>query len=312
MTPGPTTVCVTGVLAMASGLVALLTSALSGQTRRPALWAIGAGVALALAAAVAWLASAENWAVSSAAGLSAAWFALAAMRSGGLEWAARLAAHPAGQAAMLLAAGLALVGWGLAGLDAVGNADEQLGPELARPEFGPPSGQAVTDAGMPVALFSPSESAEEQPPLAEGLFLQRQGLARFVIQSAPAGPGYNCHGWVFAGGRFWVADSAVPGILHDNGYRTVSRPRPGDLAVFTDHGATVTHSAVVRGWATNGAVLLESKWGVRGRYVHTAERHVYAGDKLTYYRTARGSHLLSGLPAPGSGMARATGTDLRR
>jgi hypothetical protein len=124
-------------------------------------------------------------------------------------------------------------------------------------------------------------------------------MDRCVIQTGPVDQGYNCHGWVFTGGRFWVRGTAVPDILRDNGYRPVARPRTGDLAVFTDHGSQVTHSALVRGRGTKGAVLLESKWGSLARYVHTARKHAYASDKLTYYRTDRGSHLLSALPVHG-------------
>jgi hypothetical protein len=103
---------------------------------------------------------------------------------------------------------------------------------------------------------------------------------------------------VFAGGKFWVRGIAVPDILKDNGYYAVANPRLGDIAIFRDDKDVVAHTALVRGRGTKEAVLLESKWGKLGRYIHTADKHLYMGYKIQYYRTGRGSHTLSGLPDP--------------
>jgi hypothetical protein len=216
---------------------------------------------------------------------------------------------------LLILVGLGLIGWGLAGLDGrlqddTLDSDAQLDLMSGQPEFGPASGHAATDAGRPIPLFRPDTfTAEGQAPFPEARYLRRRGLGLCVIPAGPVDPGYNCHGWLFAGGKFWIHGSAVPDILRDNGYQAVARPRLGDLAVFTDAGGRVTHSALVRGRGTKGA-LLESKWGKLGRYIHTAEKHIYAGDTLTFYRTARGSHLLSGLPV--SDVARASTPHVNR
>src|SRR5262249_26831322 len=113
------------------------------------------------------------------------------------------------------------------------------------------------------------------------------------IQTAPADPAYNCHGWVFTGGRCWVRGGAVESILADNAYQVTTQPKEGDLAVFRSSAGEVTHTGLVRGNAA-GSVLIESKWGQMGRYVHTARDHPYRTDGLTYYHTPRGTHLLLG------------------
>jgi hypothetical protein len=226
------------------------------------------------------------------------------MRSGALEWVAKVAAQPSWQAVALLVVGLGLAGYGIYALDS--NLDQDLLDSDMRMEamvgsvnLGPTSEQAPTDKGRLIPLFHPDQStAEVMASFPEEEFLHRRKMDQHLIQTGPMDPGYNCHGWVFAGGKFWVRGVAVPDILKDNGYYNVSHPRAGDLAIFRDAKGTVAHTALVRGHGTLGAVLLESKWGTLGRYIHTADRHLYAGHQVQYYRTERGSHVLSGLPDP--------------
>ena len=45
-----------------------------------------------------------------------------------------------------------------------------------------------------------------------------------------------------------------------------------------------------------GKILIESKWGRLGRFIHTNEQHCYLSTTPTYYHTRRGGHLLRGLP----------------
>src|SRR5262249_59637069 len=93
--------------------------------------------------------------------------------------------------------------------------------------------------------------------------------------------------------------SQVPQILADNGYRPVTTPRAGDLVVFRDGQGEVVHSGVVCGASEDGTVLIESKWGRLGRFVHTASQHCYPETKVTYYHTPRGGHLLRGVSGTG-------------
>ena len=85
----------------------------------------------------------------------------------------------------------------------------------------------------------------------------------------------------------------VERIRQENGYRVVKEAAVGDLAVYRDDRGVVRHTAVVWGVA-EGRVLLESKWGQAGRFVHTPELHPYSDDRCTYYRTGRGTHRLRG------------------
>jgi len=95
-----------------------------------------------------------------------------------------------------------------------------------------------------------------------------------------------------------VRGAAVESILADNAYQITTEPCEGDLAVFHDSFGKVTHTGLVRGHSS-GTVLIESKWGQMGRFVHTARDHPYGADALTYYHTPRGTHLLLGpLEAP--------------
>lgn len=299
MTPGPITICVAGVLAVVNGLAALLVSTWAGKTSRPALWALAGGLALALADVGAWLAGGEEWLLLSVGALSGAWLVFAAMRSGALEWAARQAAQPRGQAVLLLVVGIGLSIWGLCALDNNLNnelldTETQLEMMVAAIELRPASQEAQTDAGRPVPLFLP-DAGDDTASFSEESYMRRRHLDQHIIQTGPVDLGYNCHGWVFAGGKFWVRGASVPKILEDNGYKAVSRPRPGDVAIFVDKKGEVMHTALVRGRGASGAILLESKWGKLGRYIHTADRHLYSGHTITYYHTARGSHLLHGL-----------------
>jgi hypothetical protein len=54
---------------------------------------------------------------------------------------------------------------------------------------------------------------------------------------------------------------------------------------------------VVRGIDEEGLVLIESKWGRYGRFIHTADQNPYTSYSLSWYHTSRGGHLLRGLPA---------------
>lgn len=148
-----------------------------------------------------------------------------------------------------------------------------------------------TDAGRPL----PVHECSEPPPPAD--------LARVVaglplanrIRTGDASAACNCHGWVFTGGRCWVKAPAVELILADNGYEPVSQPRPRDLIVYRRLG-TIVHSGIVRA-ADDHGVLIESKFGVGPRCVHTSDNSPYGHD-YTYYRSGRPGHLVHGWEPP--------------
>ena len=156
-----------------------------------------------------------------------------------------------------------------------------------------PSAWAVTDAGTRIPLYTATwpgqihfDRTEEEE------YLSRQHLTLAAIRTGEIGIETNCHGWVFSGGRYWVLGKNVGTILKDNGYATVFRPRPGDIAVFRGADGAIIHTALVRSTGIGGSIVLESKWGGLGRFLHTPEHHPYATSQCTYYRSRRPNHFL--------------------
>jgi hypothetical protein len=253
---------------------------------------------LAVAAAGSALAGLPPYAWFPPACLAAVWLLFAACRAGLPAAAGRLLHAPRFQAASLFLAGLALVGWQAADQAALEErdlreSDEHIASALTAPPLEELSGEhALTDAGRRVALWRVGAGYAGASAEQEVGYLRANGYDLKLIQTGRVDPGYNCHGWVFTGGKRWVRGKEVEGILRDNRYQRVSRPGAGDLAVFRDAAAVVTHSALVRGVNEDGTVLLESKWGTIGRYVHTEAAHAYAIHSCAYYSSPRGGHLL--------------------
>ena len=99
----------------------------------------------------------------------------------------------------------------------------------------------------------------------------------------------NCHGWVFANGRYALSPSAVAALLKDNGYSAVDAPSPGDVVVYRDPAGEIVHSGRVRRVHDDDEVWIESKWGPGGRYLHRPEDQIYS-NSFTYYRATRRDH----------------------
>jgi hypothetical protein len=208
--------------------------------------------------------------------------------------------RPGGQAAALWAVGGVVLVGSLARYEiAVEAADADDIAFMSQVTWRPPLREAVgpgavTDAGHPVALWQPV-TARTGPEVAD---TERRTLDAInhrggMIRTGPADETANCHGWVFAGGRYWVSAEGVEAILADNGYQPVSDPRPGDLVVYRG-GGLITHTAVVRTVAPGGLVLVESKWGWMGVFLHAPEGSSY-GREYTYFRSPREGHLLGDL-----------------
>jgi hypothetical protein len=238
--------------------------------------------------------------------LSAVWLVLAVASADLLARTARalarLAGRPMAQALVLLAGGLAVTGSQLWQLDKdlereLNRTDAELTLLTEPPEMETtPRRIARTDAGHLIPLFAPrAESLCSIEVDSEQRYLHNLQLERKLIQTGDTDENYNCHGWVFTAGRYWVRGAFVKRILKDNGYTVAPQVRPGDLAVFSNDSGEVTHTGLVHSVGSKGVVLVESKWGRMGRYIHTAEEHGYRGSQVVYYRTKRGSHLLQGL-----------------
>jgi len=157
---------------------------------------------------------------------------------------------------------------------------------------------AVTDAGRDLEVFNYAfhelADAIDQVEWLRGQeesYLGNGSWKWQVIRVGDPNLTSNCHGWVFTGGRFAIRCADVDGILADNRYCQTSRAQPGDVIVYRDGQGRVLHSGVVRFVAGNGLVLVESKWGPLGRYLHPPECQPWGG-RFAYYRSSRGGHQL--------------------
>jgi len=162
--------------------------------------------------------------------------------------------------------------------------------------------RALTDQGHVIPL---RQAAHPPEP---GLFArlqaslpERAGVFERVLLTTPVWQDCNCHGWIFTGGRFFIASEDVPDILTDNGYYPVTDPCPGDLAVYHYGDGHIAHTGLVynaAGAAGGGKVEVQSKWGIMGGvYRHASHVHPYQTCQCTFYRSPRPGHLLRGLDA---------------
>ena len=153
---------------------------------------------------------------------------------------------------------------------------------------------AATDRGTPIVLKEAAEHREPSTLLEpEEKTLRASPIRDHMIRRSAPFDGSNCHGWVFAGGKFYLSPDDVEAILKENGYQEVHQPLPGDLVVYRQ-GGVVAHTALVRYVTEGQPVLVEGKWGVLGVYLHPADKSFY-GTEYTFHRSARSGHLLVGL-----------------
>jgi hypothetical protein len=109
-----------------------------------------------------------------------------------------------------------------------------------------------------------------------------------LVESSPA----NCHGWVFTAGNYFLGCDDVERILEDNGYEFCQSPQAGDLIVYRNDGGGITHTGLVQVVYLGGMVVIDSKWGLGGRFLHGPEQQPY-GNRYGYYRSARKGHALA-------------------
>jgi hypothetical protein len=169
---------------------------------------------------------------------------------------------------------------------------------------------AWTDQGTRLTVLEVTpHAALPAAAAAEMCLLESQGLDLRLIRTGPPDGRSNCHGWVYTGGRYFVEGREVATILRDNDYHIVSAPQAGDLVIYRDREGNIMHSAVVRGILDGGVVMLESKWGPLGRFLHRPEDYAFC-DHWTYYRSPRAGHLLHNLgDAPPAAVAELTQAD---
>jgi hypothetical protein len=295
------TACALGIGGTILGLLGLLFGpVLRGRYAAAATGVLAAGWVVGLPAALAFHVEPVWWLPPLA--LLTVVRGLAALRTPGLARLARASLrpfrHPRVQAGLLLLAcpvGMALYADRLDQQGAIKEDDliKALNDMVPLEEHA--SHSALTDAGNSVPLFSLArqETDAPPPPPDDMTYLQNHRLHLSVIRNKPTTDQSNCHGWVFTGGRYWVRGFSVEPILEDNGYRPVSAPQIGDLAVYRDPGGGVAHSGIVCGFTSEREILVESKWGRLGCYIHRTDQSGYPDTTCTYYHSPRaGGHLL--------------------
>lgn len=154
--------------------------------------------------------------------------------------------------------------------------------------------RVVTDLGTPVEVRQAVTGSAAELAEAEQLLLAESPLREGYVRVGPAREETNCHGWVFAAGRYRVPGTMVGIILSENGYAQVADVRPGDVAVYRSPEGVVLHTAVVRYVTAGMPILVEGKWGSFGVFLHPAESSPY-GAGVTYYRSPRAGHTLVGI-----------------
>jgi hypothetical protein len=149
--------------------------------------------------------------------------------------------------------------------------------------------QAVTDAGQAVGLFH-FKMHSSATQIEQFIASNEKDLTQ-IIRLVEPNSASNCHGWVFTGGKYGVRDPEVARILVDNGYEEVAAPRQGDLAIYIS-GDKFTHSGIVRIADQHTPILVESKWGPFGVYLHGVEQQPFPGQ-CRFFRSTRSGHLLT-------------------
>ncbi len=145
---------------------------------------------------------------------------------------------------------------------------------------------AMTDRNRPIRVYRMVEDGAkpvDSDQTLSGNFIES------VIQRAPADTAANCHGWVFLDTQFLIPGEAVQQILDDNDYEFVFDPSGGDVIIYRDEDREIVHSGLVRGVLNDGTVIIESKWGIEGTFLHAPEGTPYS-TSFEYYRTPRSDH----------------------
>jgi len=156
----------------------------------------------------------------------------------------------------------------------------------------------TTDLGHPVRthrLLGAGEQPSASMLAAQQRMIEQWDMHDRVIQLPHGWQECNCHGFAYTGGRYWVPGEQVEKILEDNGYHPQPLPRADDLAIYRDREGTILHTGIVCGLASDGVILVESKFGRAGRFIHRHEQVPYPSENCTFYRSAREGHLLRGL-----------------
>lgn len=152
---------------------------------------------------------------------------------------------------------------------------------------------AVTDRNRPISVYRLSDAESDANDTGDSVVMD---VAESTIQRGPPSLDANCHGWVFLDSQFMINGDAVQHILDDNAYELVEEPKPGDVIIYRDVNRHIIHSGLVRGILNDDTVIIESKWGTEGVFLHDPDGTPYTVD-YEYYRSPRSDHRVKLVPA---------------
>lgn len=152
---------------------------------------------------------------------------------------------------------------------------------------------ALTDRNRPIPVYRLADESSETVDLIDEAVVESFNS---VIQRSPRNLLANCHGWVFLDSQFLISGEAVQQILDDNEYELVDDPKAGDVIIYRDANRNIVHSGIVRGVLNDETVIIESKWGTEGTFLHDPEGTPYAGQ-FEYFRSPRPNHRVEIVPA---------------
>lgn len=151
---------------------------------------------------------------------------------------------------------------------------------------------ALTDRNRPIRVYRMAEEGSEALDENEATVVN---FMESTIQRGPADPAANCHGWVFLDSQFLIPGEAVQQILDDNGYELTDEPKAGDVIIYRSDNRDIVHSGLVRGVLNDGTIIIESKWGIEGTFLHDPEGTPYS-TLFEYYRSPRPDNRVKVVP----------------
>lgn len=224
-----------------------------------------------------------------------------AVVTGAVVRSANRISNPAFFGATLLAAGICLVGFAAVGADPDSDDLDDILKEVdgdgAREYVTVEGYHATTDRGANIPLLQITNSKADALARTDKRIADQSVHRLSLIRVTEPTSQTNCHGWVFTGGLCWVSNDSVDVILQDNDYQQVDLPTAKDLAIYRDEQGQIVHTAIVRAVWPEGRILVESKWGALGVFIHFVEHSVY-GSHWSFHHTSRPTHVLLGLPLP--------------
>lgn len=170
----------------------------------------------------------------------------------------------------------------------VGNRSGDSWPQPPGSRFPDAEHFFLTDQGSLLPVFNWVALPEEYEAFAQLSDREFRGRYSLTVTSPPTSQS-NCHGWVFLRGKFLIFAEQVERILRENGYRAVAEPKAGDVIIYRDADNEILHSGLVWWVGPQGQVLVHSKFGVSGRYLHSPTEQPY-GERFAYYRADRRRH----------------------